>query len=655
MKNTNAVVSWSTDLLESVFASSLLGITVYESIQTQDGLIADFRLLWINEAGLCMVGNPTDWAPGRTMKELHPATDTDGLFHRYITVCETGESFQDERFYPSFGRWYTIMATPWAKGFVLTYQDITIRKQTELILQQQADTFAGVLRSMTNGLSVFTVIRDDQGQLADLQYDYISEQTLRETNMNREEYIGQRLLTLFPESRKSRFWQAYEAALRTGEAQLFEEHYHYDGYDNYLYCQVTRLDENRLVSIYQNTNELHQARKYVQKQAGTLQTVIDHTQAGLLLLSAIRNPGDGPEAGQIIDFRILLTNEYNASRAHRTVAEMTNRQVGDLFVGWQSSDLFAWFVETVETENNCKRTFPYEEFSWKGWYEGSFTKVDDGLLYAYVDVTSLKEAELNQQQQARALKVANLELKRSNENLQSFAYIASHDLQEPLRKIQAFGDLLTTQYAPLLDQAGKDYLHRMQGAAGRMSLLIKDLLTYSRLSASQEPFQPVALTDLVNNVLTDLDLAIDESGATITVDDLPTLSGNQMQLRQLFQNLLSNAIKFRRPDQKPDIQIRCQRIEQADLSAIAALLPIANLPDLPSFAEISVSDNGIGFDEKYADRIFQVFQRLHVRSQYEGSGVGLAICKRVTENHGGTIQVSSQLGEGTTFRVYLPM
>ena len=654
----------SLNLLESVFSSSLLGITVYESVYDDNGDIIDFRIQRINDAGLQMAGNPVGWVAGRTMKELNPASATDGLFHEYAAVCQTGQPFQTERYYPSFERWYTIMATHWHKGIVLTYQDITTRKQTEITFQQQADTFAGVLRSMINGLSVFTVIRDDQGQLADLRYDYVSEQTLRETNLTREQYVGQRLLTLFPEARQSRFWQAYEAALSTGEPQLFEEHYQYDGYDNHLYCQVTRLDENRLVSIYQNTNELHQARRHVQKQAETLQIVVDNTQAGLLLVSPIRSRGASvqnyvidkiPDEGPIVDFRFLLTNQYNAERAGKSVAEMTGQVVSDLFDGWQSSDLFRWFVEVTETGTNRKLTFPYEEFGWKGWYEGSFIKVGDGLLYAYIDVTSLKEAELSLQHQAQALEAANRELQRSNDNLQSFAYIASHDLQEPLRKIQAFGDLLLTQYAQALDDTAHDYLRRMQGAAGRMSLLIRDLLAYSRLSAHQEPWQPVALTELINDVLTDLDVVIRESDAIMTINELPTLTGDRMQLRQLFQNLLTNALKFRRLDQPPAIHISSRRIWHTDLPADVALPALDKSMKPQAFVEISVADNGIGFDAKYADRIFQVFQRLHVRSQYEGSGVGLAICKRVAENHQGAIRASSQSGEGATFQVYLPV
>jgi PAS domain S-box-containing protein len=262
------------------------------------------------------------------------------------------------------------------------------------------------------------------------------------------------------------------------------------------------------------------------------------------------------------------------------------------------------------------------------------------------------EAELERQVQARTreLKESNQDLLRSNENLTRFAYVASHDLQEPLRKIQSFGSLLQSQYATGLGENGMDMINRMQSSAGRMSELLKDLLAYSRISTRQQAFDPVSLADIVARVLETLELQIHQTGALIRVDDLPTVNGDDSQLGQLFQNLLSNAIKFRHPDLAPQIQISY------------AVVPASGLPqnvrttrEASRYHLFSVTDNGIGFDEKYADRIFEVFQRLHGRSVYSGTGVGLAICQKVVENHGGAISAHSQPGAGSTFKVYLPV
>ncbi len=251
-------------------------------------------------------------------------------------------------------------------------------------------------------------------------------------------------------------------------------------------------------------------------------------------------------------------------------------------------------------------------------------------------------------QRTEQLEATVQELRRSNENLQQFAYVASHDLQEPLRKIQSFGDMLKKRYETQLGD-GADYLNRMQMAAKRMSVLIEDLLTYSRITTRQQAAGDVPLENILSNVLNNLELRIKESRASIVVEPLPVVRGDASQLMQLFQNLLSNAIKFQKPDIDPVIRISTTEVSAEDI-------PVAINPgrEAVAYHRIDVTDNGIGFEEKYLDRIFEVFQRLHGKSQYGGTGIGLAICKKVAVNHGGAISASSQPGEGATFSVYLP-
>jgi light-regulated signal transduction histidine kinase (bacteriophytochrome) len=247
------------------------------------------------------------------------------------------------------------------------------------------------------------------------------------------------------------------------------------------------------------------------------------------------------------------------------------------------------------------------------------------------------------------LELANYDLQRSNANLQQFAYVASHDLQEPLRKIQSFSSLLQDQYTQAIDERGRDILSRIQHAGERMSALIRDLLNYSRISTRQQTFEPVSFQKILNDVIDTLDLRIQQTGTTINASNLPTVRGDESQLRQLFQNLLSNAMKFVLPDRPPVISITTAEVAAEDAPA-----QLKRISQASTFIRVDVTDNGIGFDQKYADRIFQVFQRLHSQSQYAGTGVGLAICQRVAENHGGTITATSQPGEGTTFQIYLP-
>ncbi|GAB3883231.1 PAS domain-containing sensor histidine kinase [Spirosoma agri] len=238
---------------------------------------------------------------------------------------------------------------------------------------------------------------------------------------------------------------------------------------------------------------------------------------------------------------------------------------------------------------------------------------------------------------------------RSNENLQQFAYIASHDLQEPLRKVQSFGDLLKSKYGDQLGD-GIDYLERMQSSANRMSLFIKDLLSFSRISTRRDATELVSLTGIVAIVLADLELVINETNAIIDIDTLPVIKGDKSQLGQLFQNLLSNALKFHRDGVQPRIQVTAREMTASDLPPTVKPARAAK-----QYQCITISDNGIGFDEKYLDRIFQIFQRLHSKSNYSGTGIGLAICEKVVTNHGGAITASSQPGQGASFSVYLPV
>jgi len=243
------------------------------------------------------------------------------------------------------------------------------------------------------------------------------------------------------------------------------------------------------------------------------------------------------------------------------------------------------------------------------------------------DITERKRSE-------EALRRKTEELERSNKELEQFASVASHDLQEPLLKIIAFGDRLKN-FAPQLDEKSLDSLERMQNAAFRMRQLIDDLLSLSRVSKMKKPFERVILQDVLQKVLGDLEVRIKDSKAHIKVGSLPTLRGDRLQLQQLFQNLLTNALKYAKKEEFPEIEVRSRDLKNG-------------------FVEIAVEDQGTGFDERYLDLIFEPFERLHHDRANPGTGMGLAICKKIVERHGGDITARSELGKGSTFLVTLP-
>ena len=237
------------------------------------------------------------------------------------------------------------------------------------------------------------------------------------------------------------------------------------------------------------------------------------------------------------------------------------------------------------------------------------------------------------------------QLEASNEELERFAFVASHDLQEPLRKIQSFANLITDRYGNLFDADSMMFMGKISNSAERMSKLIKDLLNFSRISSHREEFKAVPLRDIVRRILDDQELRIKGLDVRVEVGSLPVIDGIASQMDHLFTNLISNALKFVRPGVQPLLRIQVHPVDGQSYTGL--------VPGRP-YIEITVEDNGIGFDEKYLDHIFKVFQRLHGKSAFDGTGIGLAICKRVVMYHHGYITARSQPGEGTTFIVVLP-
>jgi two-component system sensor kinase FixL len=285
--------------------------------------------------------------------------------------------------------------------------------------------------------------------------------------------------------------------------------------------------------------------------------------------------------------------------------------------------------KTVELEGRTKtgREFPLE-LSLASW------QTDKGVYFGGIirDIGERKRAE---EKLARFAQ----QVQRSNKELEQFASIASHDLQEPLRKIQAFGDRLETKCGDALSEQGRDYLRRMRSAAARMQIFINNLLTFSRLTTAGRPFVSVDLAEVAQDVLSDLESRLQESGGRVEVGSLPTIEADPMQMRQLFQNLIGNGLKFHQPGTPPNVRV------EASVRR--------NGPD--SWCQITFQDHGIGFENVYLPRIFEAFQRLHGPGEFEGTGMGLTICRRIVERHGGSITARGVPGQGATFIVILPV
>lgn len=293
------------------------------------------------------------------------------------------------------------------------------------------------------------------------------------------------------------------------------------------------------------------------------------------------------------------------------------------------NDVFLWHQVSLSAFLNDKGQPQY----WIGY----IVDIHAQKVYEETLKDNFELKQTQSQLQDNQIQLENIigELNRSNQELEQFAYIASHDLQEPVRKLLFYSDFLQKKYSASIDDTGKGFLKNMQESATRMRSLILDLLSFSQVNKAQVQFNPIDLTEIANIARQDLSMLIAEKNATIQVNPLPVIMGDSRMMRQLFENLINNAVKFSKPDTVPVVTISCE------------------IKD--GMHQLSFADNGIGFDEKYLEQMFHLFQRLHSRDNYGGTGLGLAICRKITELHKGKIWASSEEGVGATFFITIPV
>jgi signal transduction histidine kinase/CHASE3 domain sensor protein len=402
---------------------------------------------------------------------------------------------------------------------------------------------------------------------------------------------------------------------------------------------VGALDQKRLAEKGLKENLKTLEREITEKQFAqrTVQNILDHSLDGIMAFSSVRN-----EKGEIINFKWILANFISSQTLGRGAEDLTGTNLLDVVPDANNDGLFDIYKQVVET--GVSQQFE-REFTIRGdirWFYMAAVKLDDGLIVTYTDVSGKHAAE-------DQMKQYSLELQRSNQDLEQFAYVASHDLQEPLRKIRAFGDRLAARYEDKLDEVGVEYITRMQQAAARMQKLIEDLLSFSRISSGHDQFTRVDLTAVVNEVVDDIEGQILREKAKVGVKPIAEIEGDRSQIRRLFQNLISNAIKFHKPGALPVVEIFGEVVPSASVEKEFGFSLAEN-----SYVRIVVKDNGIGFDEKYADKIFNIFQRLQGRAEFEGTGIGLAICRKIMMNHRGYIRAQSVVNQGSEFILIFP-
>lgn len=600
--------------------------------------LVDFEYGYCNEEMYRFAGVPKEKILGVRISDsvLLNAATRKRVLEQVREVYRSGQKVHESFYNPVLKKYYTYYRSKVEDGVLTVIIDQTETYHMVREVENQKNLLSNILKHSSSGISVTEVIRDAAGNVINGRTILANDAAVRFIGLPREIYLNKTVLEIDPNIWESPLWNAALRTLETGEN--FIAQYYFAPAEKWLELSVSRMDSEHLINIFTDITDTKVAQLELQAAAERLAAVFNAAQSGMFTFAPVYD-----NQGELIDFRFVITNPQFAAYVQQT-PEVLNGALGSTwFPGYLTNGVFDMYKRTFLTGQTERQEVHYNVDGHDLYLDLMSTKVGNEVLVTFTDFTQLKKAQLQ-------LETLVEELKRSNANLEDFAYAASHDLKEPIRKIHFFADRIKDQFGDQLGEAGIRQFDRLQLATERMRLLVDDLLAYSHASMQPKEFESIDLNQKVKLVLGDIELLVEEKNGKIEIRPLPVVRGHRRQLQQLFHNLITNALKYHKPGIAPEVRISSKTIKGSE-----AGIPVAEDHRNREFYLIQVQDNGIGFEQKDEERIFQVFQRLHGNAEYKGTGVGLSIARKVVENHDGYIYARSEPDKGATFNVLLPV
>jgi len=646
----------SETLLQNIVQSTDNIMNYYEPIYDNNIGIVDFKIIFANECNRDYLGLDPEKIMGQPISKVFPFLLINGELEEMIKAFKQNETLDLLRQVALNGEkfWFHSIIKPMKNGILVVVRNKTEENKAHekvMVLNEQLTVqnkelirteafLASVLDSTNNIIMSFEPLVDDSGYITDFKYLYINERILEITGDIPFDIVGEKVSVANPSVFESGVFNNMVECFVKNRTVEYESSFEFKGKLSWFHATAMRAGNNVTVTANNISKEKNALLE--------LKNLNEHLEIqNSIMLEAKRMAKIGSYIWHMKSGNTEISDNFYRLLGYEPKEFECSMEKYRTFV--HSDDLEQYDqIGQLAMENKDSSEHTYRVITKDGAIKyfkskGKFMEREGHTVMIGVvqDVSDEIKAADN-------LRINNSKLIRSNIELESFSRVASHDLQEPLRKIQIFISRFDEEEKKKLSEKGKGYFEKIDNAAARMQSLIRNLLTYSQIDSSHEDFEKVDLNLVLEKALEDFSEYISDTKAKINIEKLPIIKGVSFQIKQLFDNLIANSLKYRNPKLDPQIQLKSERVDYKQI-------PGEFLKPYSYYYKITYTDNGIGFAEEYTDKIFEVFQRLHQKNEYSGTGIGLAICKKIVENHQGHIYATSELGKGSTFIIYLPL